>query len=233
MAAADSDAPSPLLPPLVPASYASPYLAVEGLCLFGGFPAVLFVFRASLSHLIIPLLLLFAGGCGLLLWADRSFPASTVWGALPSGAPLRRVLRRLVVGGGLLTGGMALWAPELLGAFVQNRPVIWALLMVVYPLLSVYPQELLFRAFLFHRYAAILPSEPAKIVVSAGAFGWAHVVFGNWTAPVLSMAGGLLFALTYTRTGSLRLAAVEHALWGGLIFSVGLGRYFYSGAIPS
>ena len=220
-------------PPLIPAPYASYYLAVEGLCLFGGLPAVLFLVRSSLSHLIIPLLLLFAVGCGTLLWADRAFSASNAWGPLPTGEPLRRVVHRLAIGGGLLTLGMAVWSPELLGAFVRERPVIWALLMIVYPLLSVYPQELIFRAFLFHRYAPLLPSATAKIMASAGAFGWAHVVFGNWTAPLLSAAGGLLFALTYARTGSLRLAAVEHALWGGLIFSVGLGRYFYSGAIPA
>jgi uncharacterized protein len=40
------------------------------------------------------------------------------------------------------------------------------------------------------------------------------------------MASGLLFALRYAVTRSLRAVYLEHTLWGGLVFTVGLGRFF-------
>ena len=218
-------------PPLSPRRCTRGYLVLEGLVLFGGVPAVLFVLRSSLSHLIIPVLVIFGLFCGGVLWTDPSFDRSHLWGDFPSRSDLRSVVLRLAVGGSVVTLGVGIWSPDLLLSFPQKRPYVWAALMVVYPLWSVYPQEVIFRAFLFHRYHALLPSPVAKVVGSTVAFGWGHVLFGNWTAPLLSAAGGLLFATTYARTRSLRLAAVEHALWGGYVFTVGLGRYFYSGAL--
>jgi membrane protease YdiL (CAAX protease family) len=184
-----------------------------------------------LSHLVIPILVVFGIFCGAILWRDPQFDRERLWGEMPGGRPLRRVLLRWALGAAAVTGLVAMTAPELLLSFPRSRPGIWAAIMVVYPLLSVYPQEIIFRAFLFHRYRSLLRSPAAQVAASTLAFGWGHVLFGNWTAPLLSTAGGLLFATTYARTGSLRLAAVEHALWGGFVFTVGLGRYFYSGGL--
>ena len=66
---------------------------------------------------------------------------------------------------------------------------------------------------------------------SAGVFALAHLVLGNWQAPVLAWCGGLLFAWTYWRTRSLLLVTLEHGLWGNWLFTLGLGRYFYGGHI--
>jgi hypothetical protein len=46
---------------------------------------------------------------------------------------------------------------------------------------------------------------------------------------VLSFLGGLLFAKTYRDTGSLRAVFVEHYIYGAVIFTVGLGEFFYNG----
>ena len=67
------------------------------------------------------------------------------------------------------------------------------------------------------------------IVINALLFGWAHMLYGNWLAIVLSGIGGALFMDTYLRTRSVRLVCIEHALYGNLIFTIGLGEYFYSG----
>jgi hypothetical protein len=48
---------------------------------------------------------------------------------------------------------------------------------------------------------------------------------------VLSMLGGWLFAYRYHRTGSVFAVSLEHGLWGDFLFTVGLGRYLYSGSI--
>jgi len=217
--------------PLVPGRLSRLYLGVEGLLLFAGIPTALFLLRESLSHLVIPILVGFGLFCGAVLWRDPGFARERFWGGVPAWDALRAVLLRLGAGGGGLTAVLWVAAPDLLLSFPLQRPLIWAAILVVYPLLSVYPQEIIFRAFLFHRYQPVLSSPAARVVASALLFGWAHVLFGNWTAPLLSTAGGFLFAWTYHRSGSLRLVAIEHALWGGWVFTVGLGRYFYSGGL--
>ncbi len=102
--------------------------------------------------------------------------------------------------------------------------------MVLYPLLSVWPQEMLYRSLLFHRYRALFRTDIALILVSALAFGFAHVIFLNWIAVAMTVAGGFLFARDYARHRSLPLSCLEHSLYGCLIFTVGLGRFFYTGA---
>jgi hypothetical protein len=56
--------------------------------------------------------------------------------------------------------------------------------------------------------------------------GAAGGVLGGAAAPP---AGGLLFAVTYHRTASAFAAAVEHALYGCFLITLGLGRFVYSG----
>jgi hypothetical protein len=65
---------------------------------------------------------------------------------------------------------------------------------------------------------------------SAAAFGFAHLMFGTVASVALTLVGGWLFARTYQRTRSLLAASVEHALYGVLAFTIGLGDLFYSGA---
>ena len=89
----------------------------------------------------------------------------------------------------------------------------------------------MFRSYLFARFSGRLLPPVAMLLVSGLGFGFAHIVFGNWVAPTLCAIGGLLFAQTYQRTRSLALVAIEHALFGDFIFTLGLGRYFYHGAV--
>ena len=105
--------------------------------------------------------------------------------------------------------------------------------MVFYPLVSVYPQEVVFRAFIHERYAPVLGTGRAAAAASALAFGFVHVIFGNLLAVGLSLIGGWLFARRYQRSRSLLATSVEHALYGQLVFTIGLGAYFYHGAGPS
>lgn len=103
--------------------------------------------------------------------------------------------------------------------------------MILYPVVSVYPQELIYRAFFAHRYAALLPLEGTRVVVGAALFALGHVFFPRpWIAMSLTFVGGLLFGYHYEESRSLLLASIEHALFGQLCFTVGLARYFYSGS---
>jgi membrane protease YdiL (CAAX protease family) len=102
--------------------------------------------------------------------------------------------------------------------------------MLLYPLVSVYPQELLYRAFFFHRYQPLFGSGWIMLLASACAFGFVHILFANWLAVGLCFVGGLLFAFTYQKSGSLLLTCIDHALFGNFIFTIGLGQFFYHGA---
>jgi len=111
----------------------------------------------------------------------------------------------------------------------QTRPGFWAIIMVLYPLLSVLPQEILYRAYFFERYRPIFQSKTAMVLASAALFGFVHVIFHNWVAPTLSLLGGLMFAASYARDKSLKWAVAEHALYGCMIFTIGIGTYFFYG----
>ncbi len=108
--------------------------------------------------------------------------------------------------------------------------MLWCLVMLLYPLFSVVPQTLIYRAFIFKRYRSLFPRGRILILASAASFSWLHIVMRNPLAPLLTFPAGLLFAWRYSRTDSVLASAFEHALYGCLIFTVGLGVYFYTGA---
>ena len=125
----------------------------------------------------------------------------------------------------LLGLAVRLFAPQLLFSLIKRAPRFWLLIMLFYPLLSVYPQELIYRAFFFHRYQPFIWQRHAADLASALAFGFVHIIFGNWLAVALCIIGGLLFSFTYQHTGSLLFTCVDHAIFGNFFFTIGLGRF--------
>jgi hypothetical protein len=138
---------------------------------------------------------------------------------------------------GALTISAATYAliPARFMALPRHNPHLWLLICVLYPLLSVYPQEVIYRAFFFEHSAHVLPGmkAPWLLALNVALFGFAHIVFGNLWAPVLSAAGGLLFASTYLKSRCVMCAALEHALWGNLILTIGLGPLLARGTVAN
>jgi len=179
----------------------------------------------------IPLLILFSLICLLILIRDPGFDNRQLiqlgaWKKRVRPMLVRLLLLCLLIGG--LTVGVA---PELLFAFPRSHPVIYLFFLMLYPILSVYPQGLTHRAFLLHRYRSLFPGYWSAIFVSAAAFSFLHIAFQNPIALVLTFIGGILFAKTYLDSGSLMLSAGEHALYGIFVFTIGLGRYLYLGML--
>ncbi len=178
----------------------------------------------------IPALWILASYCLYRLLSDAAFNRKLLWNpdALPA-ASLKIII--VFAGGALLVGaGVYFLAPQLLFNFVRRNPVFWAIVMVLYPVLSVYPQGIVYRAFFLERYRALFPSTAILIAMSAVAFSFAHIIFRNSIAVGFTLIGGLLFAWRYAETGSLLTSSFEHALYGCWMFTVGLGEYFYKGA---
>lgn len=169
-----------------------------------------------------------------LIWVAAIVAFLAIRGEKPQPHDVRRELQaiflRFAILAPIIVALTAWFLPETFLSLPLQKPRFWLLIMVLYPVLSVWPQEVLYRAFLFARYRSLFRSDTGIIIASALAFGFAHVIFLNWIAIVMTTVGGLLFARNYARYRSLRLICLEHSLYGCLIFTVGLGRFFYTGA---
>lgn len=152
---------------------------------------------------------------------------------------LRRGWRQLpwaeagLIAAAVLVAGTAILSatrPGALFALPRQAPQFMLLIALLYPLLSALPQELIFRALFFHRYGAMMPSRRVAMLANAAVFAHAHLMY--WSLVVLAMTavGGWLFARAYLDRG-FPAAWFLHALAGNLLFAVGMGVYFYSGAV--
>jgi hypothetical protein len=144
---------------------------------------------------------------------------------------LKRILRRFVVCGSMMIVLVFFVFPGNFFDMPREKPLLWSLVMILYPLLSVYPQELIYRTFFFERYRQLFPTYWFAIVASAVVFGFVHIIYQNQLAVFFTLIGGFFFAETYAYTRSLRLVWLEHALYGCLIFTIGLGEFFHHGRV--
>ena len=199
---------------------------LELLLLFVGVP--LFAL-SELGHAFRHLLLFV--GCAYVVWRlGGHINWRHVCGLPPAGWWCNPVLR-----GGLVAAGMLayvlLMEPENLFVLPRERTGLWLLIVFAYPVLSVIPQELIYRVYLFETHRGLWASPRLFVVVSALFFGWMHIVFIGWFAVITTAFGGLLLAETYVRTrakpGALWIVTLEHALYGLAVFTVGLGKYFF------
>ena len=138
---------------------------------------------------------------------------------------------RLAVAGAALAGGVLLVAPEQAFALPRRDPQLWGLVMVFYPLVSVYPQGILYRGLFFARYARLFGTERQAWLAGGAVFSLAHLVFANVWAMALTLIGGLLINRTYRNTGSLMASNLEHAVYGQLVFTCGWGQFLYHGTM--
>jgi membrane protease YdiL (CAAX protease family) len=201
------------------------WLALEWSALFLGVPAM--VAARWVPVPVIPVLLVMTAGCWLALkWQHKVSVRSLLRPRAP-GREWRRILVLYALALPGLTGLLWLVNPAVMFYLPRQHTGWWALIMFAYPVLSVFPQELIYRAFLFERYRPLFGSGRGMIAASALGFGFGHIVFHNWMAVALTFVGGWLFATTYQRTSSLTLVSVEHALYGCAIFTIGYGQYFF------
>jgi membrane protease YdiL (CAAX protease family) len=199
--------------------------AAEGLAIFVAAPLVMALLLPP-SSLLPALFGMTAVAAGLL-----TLTPGFAWGSLVRGRVAWDRVGLVALAAALACGALA-WAlvPGRMLALPRQAPGLWVAIMVLYPLLSALPQELLFRPLFFRRYGALFPSAAAAVAANALVFGFAHLMFWNWLAVGLSVAGGLIFALGYLRHGFLTAVAM-HAVCGCIVFTSGLGRFFYHGAV--
>lgn len=168
--------------------------------------------------------------CLIILLRDPKFDRRHLWdaGAFFQYAPQILALFAFALGIGVAL--LLRFNRHLFLNLPRTKPLFWALIMVLYPVLSVYPQGIIYRAFIFHRYRDLFGPWWAILLASAFAFTYVHIVFHNRLALVMTGLGGVLFGLRYLQTGSLFITSFEHALYGCALFTVGVGESFYHAA---
>lgn len=206
------------------------WLVVEILLLFVLTPLVMHRFVHGQGTPLFVALLPVLGLAFAALWADPNFRLRTEFSRGISWRNGLTILAVFLLLGGAISYWMSVNKPDWFLEFPKNRPEIYKKVILLYPLASVAAQELVYRTFYFHRYGPLFGRQVWLAVVLNGLlFGWAHVVVGSTFAVVSTTAGGLLLATRYATTRSYWGVFVEHTLWGWLVFTVGLGRFFFTG----
>ena len=204
-------------------------LTLELLIFFWILPVVVAAFPRTYAPPI-PILWGVTVLCLILLLRSKDFDRSLLWGTGGVASGLPGVLKRFILFGPLLAGFAWLMEPEHFLSFPRERPGIWLAVMVLYPIFSVIPQGIVFRSFLCHRYRPLIGSGPFAWIAAGTTFGFAHVVMHRWEPVLITVVGGVIFTSTLLRRRSGLLADIEHALYGDLAFTLGLGVWIFTGA---
>ena len=205
-------------------------LVVEMALIYVGAPLAV---SMAVHDLHLPVFIALLPVLGIVLICLLADPTFSIRRELTRGFGLATLLSILVVfavAGGAVAYYVAHFHPDWFLEFPRNRPATYQRIMLLYPAMSVVVQELVYRTFFFHRYGALFGRVWwLAILLNGVLFGLGHIVIGTELAVYGTMATGMLFAYRYARTRSFWAVFVEHTLWGALVFTVGLGRFFFAG----
>ncbi|MEM0912850.1 MAG: CPBP family intramembrane glutamic endopeptidase [Pseudomonadota bacterium] len=198
----------------------------EFLLLFIATPLLVYFFVNDLHTWLMPILVLCGAICIIILLRDKGFSRRRLYVKPFFRKHVRTSFRFFALGAVLSCFIVWAFLSDWFFAFPRQHPEFWLWTLAIYPLISVVPQEIIFRTFFFHRYKHIMPSKLVRLGTSSLSFGFAHLVYGNWIAVVVSALGGLFFGYRYLYTRCTAVVVVEHTLWGALVFTVGFGVFF-------
>jgi membrane protease YdiL (CAAX protease family) len=119
------------------------------------------------------------------------------------------------------------WIPDRLFNLPKGNPMIWLALSMFYPVFSAWPQEIIYRTYIFRRYENIFSRKWLMIAASGITFSFAHILYYHPISMILTLFGGLYLANVYERTRSVLYTAILHGILGMLVYTVGLGEYFW------
>lgn len=143
--------------------------------------------------------------------------------ALPIDMNWRPTLLRIIMFIACSTTLVWWFLPDKLFFVIRENPLMWLSISIFYSVVSVYPQELIYRHFFYWRYSHLLAPKQF-IIMNAILFSLAHTIFMNNLVFLLTLVGGFLFANTYRSSKSLMMTSIEHAIYGLWLYTVGLGE---------
>lgn len=203
------------------------WLWVEFLALYIGVPLALALF---LPHgMLFPALALFSVAGMLLLWRTGGFDWRSLvrgWTRVHWGFALAFTIGVGLVGWAIMSTNHPAFVRPLTPERLRFLSVIWLL----YPILSALPQELIFRVLFFHRFGSLFPDPRVAVLVNAAVFAFAHLMYWSVVVSIMTFVGGVIFALAYLWRG-LPFAWLLHGLAGNMLFTTGMGYYFWTGNV--
>ncbi|GMG81304.1 hypothetical protein LNKW23_05170 [Paralimibaculum aggregatum] len=200
----------------------------EMLALFVGVPVLMAYFFGSypLFPVLIALTVVAAGL--LAITPGFGFRELLRWPA--PGSALIAVLMGIATF--VICSALALWlVPDRYLAFPRDNTRLWLMVMLLYPLASALPQELIYRPLFFRRYGGLFRSERWALAANAAAFGLGHLFYMNPVTILSTVVAGAIFGAAYLRSNCFLFAVLLHALAGQIMFTSGLGVFFYHGAV--
>lgn len=203
----------------------SVFKTIEFLLIFIGMPLVFYFDLLPVQKIVA--LLLVTLGCIIILWFDKSYNFRRLTYRPDIPGMWKKLLTKAALVAIAVFSLTIFVQPETLFALPRERPMVWIIILFLYPILSALPQEVVYREFFFQRYEDLIQPEWVLVAASACSFAFLHIIYDNEWAILLTLAGGFMFARTYKETRSLYWVSVEHALYGFVVFSIGLANFFY------
>jgi uncharacterized protein len=201
------------------------FRGIEFVLLFFGIPLYLYI-DSPITHAVL-LLLPVTVGVLFFLWLKKDFRFNSL---------VRMDVSRDVI---LKNCIVMLFTALFLIAFVffsdrenlfrlpRENTRIWLLLCLFYPLFSAYLQEIIFRTFLFERYASLFKKSWLLIFTSGFTFSFVHIVYYSPVSVISTFVAGIYLAWVYAKTGSVLFTTILHSIFGILVFTTGLGQHFW------
>ena len=203
-------------------------LWIEFTALFGGVPLIM---AATFGlYPLFPVIIGLAGLSCVLLQMTPGWSWKTLWKG-PVLGEWKIILIYTLATLATCTAVVFATIPERFLEIPTYRPALWIMIMTLYPLVSAFPQEIIFRSLFFERYGVLFSNAWVAILANGVAFGFGHLFYDNWITIAMTGCGGAIMAWAYLRNRSVLLAWVLHSISGQIIFTVGLGAYFYHGAV--
>lgn len=198
------------------------YMVFEFLFFYISVP---FVANAYLDGwlIVIPLILIAAFFLFLLL-RDKNFDRKVLT-RLDKNFLRKSVVRVLVIT--ILLVWFTFWIyPNLFFRYPIDEFRKYLITFFLYPIASVLPQELIYRVYYFHRYKALIPEKYLLMLSNALVFGFTHLIYGNWVAPIATFLVSWIFIFNYYKSRSLLNVSLEHYFYGLVMFTIGFGYFF-------
>lgn len=209
------------------------YLLIEILLIFIALPGAIAVGWINIGYILVPLYLVMFYTVWIL-GRGKDGSIGDIWEGLDKDKEkeqFRLIIIRFLLTSLFLIALILVFLPSQLFLLPKEHTGVWLLILIFYPILSVLPQEIIYRHFFFRRYKVFFGDKTPMLIASAVAFSFMHIVFHNYLSVLITLFGGLYFSNTYQKTQSLRLVSLEHSLYGQLLFTIGYGDFFLYGKV--
>lgn len=121
--------------------------------------------------------------------------------------------------------GLTLTSLNYFEVFAEKLLIVYLIVFILYPLVSAPIQELFFRSYFFYRYKNLL-NQQFLVLLNILLFAFYHKIYGGWLAVLLSLIGGGVLTLIYSRYKNYWTVCLAHGILGVLIYASGFGEYF-------